>query len=52
MENLEPVRVTYTSYIDIRNNMLVLVSRRITEGFYDIPEVVDKVVGSIIDIIA
>lgn len=49
---MEVTKVTYTSYIDIRDNKLVLVSRRITEGFYDRPEVVDLVVGSLLDIIA
>jgi hypothetical protein len=49
---MEDIKVTYTSYIDIRDSKLVVVSRRITEGYYDRPQVVDLVVGSVLDIIA
>jgi hypothetical protein len=46
------IEVNYTSFIDIRDNKLVLVQRRITEGFYERPQVVDQIVGSVLDIIA
>lgn len=46
------IETTYTNYLDIRSGKLVLVSRRITEGYYDRPEVVDLIIGSILDIMA
>ena len=41
----------FTNYLDIRNNKLVLVSRRVTEGYYNTKEVTELVVGTLIDII-
>ena len=52
MEINNNTKITYTNYIDIRNNKLVIVQRRITEGYYDQPEVVDLIVGSVLDIMA
>ena len=49
---MNKIETTWTNFIDIRNNKLVLVSRRITEGYYERPEVVDLIVGSILDIMA
>jgi len=48
---MDEMTVSYTSFMDIRDNKLVLVERRISEGFYSSPQVTDLVVGSLIDII-
>lgn len=48
---MEDIKVTWSSYVSIRNDKLVLVSRRITEGFYQRPQVIDSIVGTLIDII-
>lgn len=46
------IKVTYTSFLDVRDNKLVMVQRRIEEGFYGSPQVTDLIVGSVLDIIA
>lgn len=48
---MEKIEVSYSNYIDIRYGKLVLVQRRIEEGFYSSPQVTDLIVGSIIDLI-
>ena len=45
------IKVTWSNYVAIRNDKLVLVSRRITEGFYERSQVLDTVVGTLIDIV-
>jgi hypothetical protein len=45
------IKITNTSYLDVRQGKLVLVERRITEGYYNLPQVIDKVIGNIIDIL-
>lgn len=47
---MEDIKVTWSNYVSIRNDKLVLVSRRITEGFYDRPQVVDAIIGTLLDI--
>lgn len=49
---INKISETYTNYLDIRQGKLVLVTRRIREGYYNTPEVVDLIVGSLLDIIA
>lgn len=49
---MDEIKVTYTSYLDIRDGKLVTVQRRIEEGFYNTPQVTDLIVGSVLDIIA
>ena len=49
---MNEIKVTYDTYIDFRYGELVLIQRKITEGHYDRPEVIDKIIGSILDIIA
>jgi hypothetical protein len=46
------IEVTYTNFVEIRDNKLVLVQRRITEDHYSKSQVVDLIVGSVLDIIA
>ena len=46
---IEPIKtITYSNYI---NERLELVERRIEMGFYSTNIVVDKIIGSIIDIV-
>lgn len=47
---MDGIRDTYLKYIDIRYGKLVLVERRIREGYYDRPQVIDIVVGNLLDI--
>lgn len=49
---MDEIKVTYTSYLDVRDSKLVVVQRRIEEGYYSSPQVTDLVVGSLLDIIA
>lgn len=52
MQISDEIKVTWSSFIDIRYGKLVLVERRISEGYYDTPAVIDLVVGSLLDIMA
>lgn len=48
---MDEIKITNTSYLDIRDGKLVEVRLKITEGYYYRPAVIDMVVGSVIDIV-
>ncbi|HLD91498.1 MAG TPA: hypothetical protein VI911_10920 [Patescibacteria group bacterium] len=52
MTNIELTKITNTGYTNMIDNKLHLIKIRITEGYYNEVQVIDLVVGSIIDIIA